>query len=215
MTKMGLLSCLFFIAQSACASDLMIQKNERGYTFYNDKIDITVPTYMASKSLRSFDAQKVQDVLKNGSHYVTLTECSDGSYAADLKARIKGGGPITAAALYWITKSTIYGAATVATTAAVVTTGGTALGAISGAVGATGGVAIGTFAGTVAGPAAILGGAALGAAEAAGVTAVVLEGAALGTGAVVTGAGGIAGAVACVEAASTAAFAIGMWLPLP
>lgn len=214
--------CLLFIAQSACASDLMIQKNEHGYKFYNDKMDITVPVYMASKSLRNCDVQKVQDVLNNGSHYLTLTECSDGSYAADLKARIKGGGPITAAALYWITKSTIYGGAVAATSAIAVTTAGTGIAAITGVTATAAGAGVASAAGTAtlvgvsaSTGAGLIGGGVAYAAAAGGVAAGAVEAAAMGTVGAVASAGGVAGAIAAVETAACGAFAFGMWLPLP
>jgi hypothetical protein len=57
-----------------------------------------------------------------------------------------GGGPITAAALYWITKVGCYGTAAAVAGGAVITTGGVALGAASAVGGAVAGGAIVTTA---------------------------------------------------------------------
>lgn len=195
-----------------------LNKCDSNFHVLLDDKKFVVPNYMVSKTIRESDTDALNVLLSNGSAYLSLNPYPDGKCALDIKGRVKGGGPLTAAVLYWATKVTCYGTAAAAVSGVVVTTGGAALGAatasIAGGAGlivesvavggslAVGGIGAGV---TVAGSAIAGGAAAIGATEAL----------AIGTVGAVTSSGGIAAAVAMVEAASMGAFAFGLMLPLP
>lgn len=108
MKKIFLSSILSILSFSLSASELTIHKTLTGYAFSSDEIDVEVPYYMMSKEVRSISPDKLAAILNSGNAYLDFKKCSDGSYAVDLQGRIKGGGPITGAALYWLTKVTCY-----------------------------------------------------------------------------------------------------------
>ncbi len=212
MKKILLFLILSVLPLSLSASELTIHKTLTGYSFSSDEIDVEVPYYMMSKQIRSTSPSKLAAILNSGNAYLDFKECSDGSYAVDLQGRIRGGGPLTGAFLYWATKVTCYSTAAAAAGTIVVSGAGAAGGALAGGVSY---VAGGALASTAAGGAAtcaglapassIIGGAIVGAGA---------EGAAvMGTVGVVTSAGGVAGAIAAVESASLGAFAIGCSIP--
>lgn len=218
MKKTFLSLILSVLPFSLSASELTIHKTLTGYSFSSDEIDTEVPYYMMSKRVRSINPDKLAAILNSGNAYLDFKKCSDGSYAVDLQGRIKGGGPITAGILYWATKVTCYGTAAATVGGAVVVTGGIAAGAITGGVAAGTAVAIegvavgGSIAvGGIGTALPVVAGAIGGGVAAVGAT----ETLAIGTMGAVTSAGGVAGAVAMVEAASLGAFSFGMMLPLP
>lgn len=179
--------------------------------------------------LKKFGSKNLDRFLKHG--YLSLNQCDNGDYTLKANVRGIGGGPITGAFLYWLTKSVCYGTAAVAATGAVATTGLAAVGAATAVAGVAGGVvAGGTIAvGTTVGGAAIATSAGvtgatlvaatstLGAVGVGGAIAAAPGGiaaASLATGATVAASGGcIATAVAAVETASMGAFALGTAIP--
>lgn len=211
---------------SLSANDLAIYTSKTHTSFSTKDFSTVVPNYMVSKSIREMKPERLAAILEGGNAYLTFNECSDGNYTVNLHGRVRGGGPVTAGFLYWVTKCGLYGTAAAATGVAITATGG----AVAAAVGAgTAGAAVGTVGGvaTVMTGAAIegaaMGGAmAIGGVGAAGTiitSAVAGAGAEMalvgGTTAAVTSVGGVAGAIAVVESASLGAFAFGMALPLP
>ncbi len=165
------------------------------------------------KELRGISEERLAQLTTTGA-YLKLNKMENSNdYALRLGGRLNGGGPVTANALYWITKSLCWGgvgaaatagAATVA--AATVASGGTAGVAVGAALNAGTTVAIaGTGAGTLAAGAT---------AAAIGTSAAATSAAGLATGAIAT-AGGTTGLVAFIEAASVSAFGLGLVLPLP
>jgi hypothetical protein len=172
-----------------------------GNSFYLEKDGAfyQVQNCYSDSRLRGITSDCLEKFLKYG--YIAVNQMDNGAYTLRAQGRLCGGGPLTASALYWVTKSACYGTAVAAASTAVVVTGGAAVGAL-----------------TTAGVAAATGGAGIGAAAVSGAIAATTGGtaaAATATAATVTAAGGIAGAAAAVETASMAAFAFGMWLPLP
>lgn len=210
------------------AGELAIQKFPSHYNLSSKNFNAKIPNYMVSPQVRSMDPTKLAAVLNSGKAYLDIKECSEG-YSIDIQGRVRGGGPITGAVLYWFTKVGCYGTAAAATATVVATTGGAALAAVGvgGAAGA--GVAVtgagvgmaaaaGIEAAAMGGAIAVAGSSVAGAGTLIGAAAVGLgaEGALVaGTTGVVVSAGGVAGAIAAVESASLGAFAFGMMLPLP
>ncbi len=157
------------------------------------------------KNLRGVSKENLAKFLALG--YVSVNRCGEKDFSVKAHHRLNGGGPITGAVLYWITKVGCYGTAAGAAGTVIIATGGAA-GAISGAGAAVTGGAIAAGAGT--------GGASIAAGALAGGLASTATGAAIattGTAAVITSAGGVAGAVAAVEVAATGAFALGLAIP--
>lgn len=156
-----------------------------------------VNNYDIEPSLRDISSEKLEKIEKLGG-FISANEMDNGDVTLKLNARGLGGGPLTGALAYWLTKSGCYGTAIAATGTIVVATGGLAGAAVSTGVAAT---TLGASTGATLASAAITG---------AGVTAST---AAVTTGAVVTSAGGIVGAVAAVESASLAAGAFFTAIP--
>jgi hypothetical protein len=177
-----------------------------------------VRPYDVDKALSGKSPEQIAKFSKLGTFLVT--KMHNGDYKVRAHGRIRGGGPITAAALYWITKSACWfgiglGTTAVATgiVAATAVTGGVPLATIGSgaAVVATAGVPVtAAVAGgaVIGGTAAAVGTATVAAAATTAATAVTVASA--GIGATAT-AGVIAGTVAGIEAASIAAFAAGMY----
>jgi hypothetical protein len=218
---------LMSLCSAVNAGELAIQKFPSHYKLSSKEFIADIPNYMVSKQVRSMDPTKLAAVLNSGDAYLDIKKCSKG-YSMDIQGRVKGGGPITGAVLYWFTKVGCYGTAAAATATVVATTGGAALAAVG--VGAGGAAvtvtgagvgmaaAAGIEAAAMGGAIAVAGSSVAGAGTLIGAAAVGLgaEGALVaGTTGVVVSAGGVAGAIAAVESASLGAFAFGMMLPLP
>ena len=223
-----ILIILMSLCSAVNAGQLAIQKFPSHYNISSKEFNADIPNYMVSKQVRSMDTTKLAAVLNSGNAYLDINECSDGLYSMDIKGRVKGGGPITGAVLYWFTKVGCYGTAAAAAGTVIATTGGAALGAIgvgaAGAAATTGAAGVGMAAAAgieaaaMGGAMAVAGSSVAGAGTLIGAAAVGLgaEGALVaGTGAAVASAGGVAGAIAAVESVSLGAFAFGMMLPLP
>lgn len=159
---------------------------------------VEIPLDQKQKLMAQFDG-----LFGNG--YIAISQDDAGNYILRASTRGKGGGPLSAAVAYWVTKTVIYGVAIAGTGAVVVGTGG--------AAGVLGGAAIGG-AGAVATGGATIGMVAVGSGIA-GASAGAATAAAVATGTAVTGCGGIAMTVAAVEGASNGVAMIFMWLPLP
>jgi hypothetical protein len=195
----------------------------------SDCVDIT---------LRKMDyKQRALYLSKGGS--IELNQADNGEFTLKSVANLKGGGPVMAAALYWITKVSCYTGVAISATAVVagaaasaVATGGATVAPTVTIIGGTAGLAIkgavGIAAANVAAPVTIVitgpivaNAAALGAAGVmsaagtAGATAVATTVAAANTGTVALAAGvaGKVGLAAGIEAASCNAFALGMLFP--
>ena len=157
-----------------------------------------VPNYLIDKNLRNVNSAQLSKMLGTG--YLTLNKNSEGNFTIKHNGRLKGGGPLSGAIAYWVTKTLCYGTAVAAAGTVVVATGGT-VGAATGVVASAS--TLGASAGATLAGAAISGAGYAGAASTA-------------TAAVVTGAGSFASAAAAVETASTAvgyAFTVIPWLP--
>ena len=196
------------------ASNAM-QLTHKGNDFFveNENETSLIQRAFIDKELRGISEERLAKLAAAGA-YLKLNKMEDSDdYTLRLGGRLNGGGPVTANALYWITKSLCWGgvgaaatagAATVA--AATVASGGTAGIAVGAALNAGATVAIaGTGAGTLAAGAT---------AAAIGTSAAATSAAGLATGAIAT-AGGTTGLVAFIEAASVSAFGLGLVLPLP
>ncbi len=166
-----------------------VQYKDGEFYVKHDGIQTKVANYHLTKELRGISPQCLQGFLEVG--YLSLKKIGD-EFAIQGSLRLLGGGPISGAVGYWLTKTLCYGTAVAAATTAVVATGGAA-----GA--ATGALVAGSTASATMG-ASVVGGAIAGAGLAA-------EAATL-TGATVLGAGSVAGAVAAVESASLTVGAI-------
>ncbi|MCX5922214.1 MAG: hypothetical protein NTX86_02710 [Candidatus Dependentiae bacterium] len=167
-----------------------------------------VPNYLVDKNIRNVDTARLSKILAHG--YLTLNKNSEGEFSVKENGRLNGGGPITGAVLYWLTKSLCWGgvgaAAGAGITAAVVATGG---GAAAAAIGAAGSAVITATATSTLGATAVAG--AIATSATATAIATTASGAAIAT-AAATGAGTV-GLVAGIEAASMAAWAAGTLCP--
>lgn len=173
--------------------------NGKNFSLYCDGEKQTIHNYDVDPLLRKLDEKKIMQFLKAGS--IKISKYDNGEFS--IKSLIKGlgGGPVTAAAAYWLTKTVCYGVAIGGATTAITTVAPMAAGAgpvlAMGLNLATGGASLATTTiGAGIGASTTLGG------PAAMATTGVLS-------------GGIVEAVAAVEGASNAAFLIGLWLPLP
>lgn len=184
-----------------------------------------VQRYNMSKDLRSLSEDQVKTLLSNKNALLYLRKLSDKSYALELEGKLNGGLPATGWLAYQITRGLLYGTtaviATTAVTAGVITvvgSGGAATPVVAAVAGKAVGVGIGMSASTLAAPiVASAGGSIIGAGVATGLTAAVgTETVALGTGAVLTAAGGGWGYIAMVEGISATVggfFAVQPWCP--
>ncbi|MCX7342525.1 MAG: hypothetical protein NT128_00015, partial [Proteobacteria bacterium] len=95
----------------------------KGKEFYviNDKGEFLVQRYNLSKELREIDNEKLKKFISSG--YLSLKKVGD-EYAITHNFRLLGGGPVSGAVAYWLTKTLCYGTAVAAVTTVVVTTGG-------------------------------------------------------------------------------------------
>jgi hypothetical protein len=179
--------------------NVVLCHDDDGFSVIKDDKSYPVKNYWVDKSIRNIDTQTLKAFLAKG--YLALNQMSDGEYTINSKVRALGGGPITGAILYSLTKGTCYGVgvAALGTSVAAVGTG------LAGAAVGAGVAAVASGAGTTSSIVA-------GAITAGGYSAVAAE---VSTATVMAG-GGLAGAAAAVEAASTTAYLIGLaipWLP--
>lgn len=189
------------------------------------------------KTLRNMDhEQRNRFLLKGGEMSLDLDK--DGYFHLKYAPKLKGGGPIMAAALYWITKVCCYtgvavsaGAVVAGAAASAVATGGASAVPIVAAAGTTAGLlikgSIATCAATVSAPvtaivltggavanaASILASSTTAAAAVTGSTAATVTAAGTATVALATGAAGKVGLVAGIEALSSGAWAFGLLFP--
>lgn len=183
----------------ACLGKVSLLHSDHGFSVVKEGRERRVQKHDTDPLVRNLSEDQLKSFLQHG--YLSISQMSNDDYALQAHVRLPGGGPVTASALYWITKSLCYGTAVAAASTAVVVTGGAAAGAI-----------------TTAGVAAATGGASMGAVAVSGAIAATAGGTATAvtsTAATVTAAGSLAGAAAAVETASMGAFALGLWLPLP
>jgi hypothetical protein len=148
-----------------------------------------VPQHDLDNTLRQVNRKNLAKYLKAG--LVRVNKMNNGDYVLRSHVKGVGGGPISAAIGYWVTKSACYGALGAAATTVVVAP--LAAPAALGVASVTGGMSAMVSAGATL---------ATGLAVDAGVTAA----AASGTVAVVSASGGVVGAMAAVESAS-----MGVW----
>jgi hypothetical protein len=173
------------------------------------------------KTLKTEHLDKFQQVA-----FFSISQLSDGEFVLRGHIRGNGGGPMTASAFYWITKSVLYGSVAATATTAVVATGGAAGAAIGGAIGGAGAAAGGATAGSMilsgvvtvgtggVSTATAVGGAMIG--TGAAMSTGIATGATVVTGASIVASGGcLATFMGMVEAASATMAAIGAVLPTP
>ena len=188
-----------------------------GFTVDEDGVEKRVQKYDVDKLFQNKTPEEIAALAAIAKFKVS--KFNNGEYAIRAHGDINGGGPVTAAALYWTVKSLCWfgvgaGAAVVGTgvAAATAATGGAVLGAAGGAAGTVATLAIGSTAGTMGTVAAgaVAGGAVVSTAAAttAATTATVV-GASLGAPTVV------AATIVGIESASLGAAAFGLALPLP
>lgn len=157
--------------------------------------------------LRTLTPHQMKSFGKAGG-YFQLKKFENGEYSFEPHMRVRGGGPILAAAFYWITKSVCYGTALAGASAVVAGTGG-------GAAVAGGAVAVGTGVMGVATPLSAVVSVGSGAVATAiglsSATAATTAGTvAIGT---VAAAGSLTATVATIESAAMAAAAVGAAIP--
>jgi hypothetical protein len=177
--------------------------NEKGFSVATNSGQRQVYNHNIDKTLRNISPDKLEAFTKAG--YIAINQLSDGEYSLNAKVRGNGGGPVTAAALYWLTKTTCYSVATTAAGAAVATGVGAAAGATAAAL-ATTAVGVGTsvVVGSVPLTAASVASSVVGTMGAAAATELTMA---------TIAATGITGAVAAIETASLGAWALGMSIP--
>jgi hypothetical protein len=196
------------------SKQLSLIHENNNFRIESDEGSFPIQRCYMDKELRGISSDKLAKYVAAGARLqVSKLDGNDHEYTLKLNGKLNGGGPITANALYWITKSVCWGGVGAAATAgaagvaaSVAATGGTAGLAIGAAVNAGASVIVaGTGAGTVAAGAAA---AAIGTSAAATTTAVTIT-------AATASAGGAIGVVTAIESASLGAFAFGLLLPLP
>ena len=193
-----------------------IIRDENGFRVFDGQQEREVRSCFVDPLLRRMSLKQLTTFVEQGNR-IRAIRLSNGEHRLQAIVPGLGGGPVTAMALYWITKSLCWGAvgtAAAASTAAAVTavaaTGGAAGVAVGAAINAGSAVLIAsTGAGTV-GAGAVT--AAL-ATPAVATTAAAVSTTAVGS--VVAATGTVAGFVAAIEGVSAAACAFGLALPLP
>ena len=213
------------------ASGMQILRDRTAFRVLDGNTERLIQSYNTSKFLRGLSEEQLKKFENVGNRYKAI-KLSNGEYEIAEEGGLKGGGPVSAGIAYGVVKGLCWTGLIGAGVGAVVATGGAALGA-AGAIGGTA-AAAGTMAGAIATTAGataatataatlgaaggvLAGGAIAGAAIGATVatsTAVVATAAVAAPQVVATVAavGGIAGGI---EAASLAAFAFFLALPLP
>ncbi len=170
--------------------------NGNGFFVVKNGKEYKVESSNLDKQLRMMTPEQKILFLKKG--HFKIHEI-DGNYFIEASGKLKGGGPVSGAIAYWVTKTLCYGTAVAAAGTAVIATGG--VGAITGAIATAG--TLGATAGASVAAGAIAG---------AGLTGT----ATVATAGVITGAGSLAAAAAAVETASLSvsfAFTICPFLP--
>ncbi|HML19856.1 MAG TPA: hypothetical protein PKD74_04740 [Candidatus Dependentiae bacterium] len=182
--------------------------DENGFRIIDGQKEQVVQPHFIDPLLKRMSLVQLKTFVEQGNR-VRAIKLDNGEYRLQAKVSGMGGGPATAMALYWITKSLCWGAVGTAAAAGTAT--------VATAVVATGGAA-----GVAVGAAINAGSAALVATTAAGTTAAGVAAAALGTtaattavGATIAATGSVAGLIAAIEGAAAAACAFGLALPLP
>lgn len=85
------------VSSDAMSNQISIKKTLHALSFKSKDLDIEVPNYLASRTVRSIEPKKLAAIINSGDAYLTFDECSDGNYAVDLHGRIRGGGLLGAA----------------------------------------------------------------------------------------------------------------------
>lgn len=190
---------------------LKLYHNNHDMYVEDDNAAYRIEQYQMNKELRDVLKYKALAKFIESEGYIRINE-DDGKYSLVAKVRGDGGGPVTANALYWVTKTFCYGTLLGAATAGAAT--------IVGASGGTAAIPMATA--MAAGKTAIVSGAmGIGATAVATTVSTTAAGAVVGTaaagtaGTIVAAGGGSWGIIAAVETASCAAGAFGLWLPLP
>lgn len=188
---------------------IALEHRKGNFFVVKDKEKFQVGKENLDKQLRSLTKQQVTKLAEMG--LLSVNQLSDGSYTVKATGKLKGGGPVTAAALYWITKSLCWGGvgavasgAALGVGAAIVSTGGTAgpiIATTTQAAFATAVAGTGAGAAGATGAAVLIGGST--------VATEVATGLVIGGGATI----GTVGLVGGIEAASMSAWAIGMAIP--
>ncbi len=194
-----------------------------GFTILQNNEEFPISKYSMDPLLKKMNRKQLKKFQKIG--YLEVKRNAFNEFSLASKVRGNGGGPVTGAVLYWLTKTLCYGTAVAAVGAGVAATGGAVVAAgtaIAGAAGATAAGASVTAIGIGLGSA--VSGTAVGAAVATAPVAIVAGGitataggtaiATTLTGATLAASGGcVATMVAGVETASIAAFAAGLAIP--
>lgn len=188
-------------------------RDENGFRVFDGKQEQVVQPHFVDPLLKRMSPEQIATFVEQGNR-IRAIRLSNGEHRLQAIVPGLGGGPVTAMALYWITKSLCWGAVgtavaagTTAAATAVVATGGTAAVAVGAAINAgTAAAVAATGAGTVGATVA---------AAALGTTAATTAATTVAVGSVVAATGTVAGFVAAIEGASAAACAFGLALPLP
>ena len=211
--------CLCLAMLSSLSSLGMVRhiiRDESGFRIIDGQTEQVVQPHFVDPLLKRMSPEQLTTFVAQGNR-IRAIRLSNGEHCLQAIVPGLGGGPVTAMALYWITKSLCWGAvgtAVAASTAAAVT----AVAATGGAAGVAVGAAIN------AGSAALVASTGAGTAAAGAVTAALATPAIAATaaaasttavGSVVAATGTVAGFVAAIEGVSAAACAFGLALPLP
>lgn len=171
----------------------------RNHTVLHDKNGFSVDGQRVSnadlsKDLRGISGKALSSLFKrNGALQVSRV---GNDFRIDSRERLKGGGPISGAIAYWLTKTVCYGGMVAGMTA-----GTTAAVALAGPVAAP--VAAGLHVASVMAPAAVAGTTVGAVGAAIGTSAVLTEAAVVAGSQLVVATGSVGGAIAAVESAST------------
>lgn len=189
---------------------LQVMHDDNGFRINKDGTSYDVDSFSVDPLLRKMKKEQMKKFLMSGR--IMVNQATDGGYTLKSAVNLKGGGPVSGAIAYWVTKSLCWGgvgiAASAAATGIVAATIATA-GAGTGAI-VAGGCAYGVGV-TAAGTASAAAGAA--ALTAAGVSAATATTAVAAT---ATGAGSAAAVIASIETASVGvsfAFTVCPFLP--
>jgi hypothetical protein len=186
-----------FVPDKLGAVELYLGK--KGFSILQGDKKHKIQKCFTDPMLRNITRKQLDSFLETG--YFSLNQMNGGEFSLKANGRIRGGGPLFGAFMYWATKSVCYGTAAVAVGTMTVTTAGVGVGVATSLASAGTGIAV---ASTIAAPAAIITTAGVGVASAATSTLVAGTGATLAA-AVITGAsssGAVIAGVTLVEAAT-------------
>jgi hypothetical protein len=161
---------------------LQVIHDENGFRVNKDGVSYDVDSFSVDSSLRKLKKEQMKKFLVNGR--IIVNQASDGGYSLRSAVNLKGGGPISGAIAYWVTKSLCWGGVGIAAGAAVT------------------GIAAATIATAGAGTGAIVAG---GCAYGVGVTAAGTASAAAGAAALTAAGVSTTAATTAVAAAATGA----------